>query len=96
MKFEWDLNKNAQNIQKHKLDFQDAREVFGEPYLVFEDKRFTYGEKRFIVIGNLRQRMVVLIYTMRNSVYRIISMRKANEREKRDYKDKLESLRSNE
>lgn len=74
-----------------------SREVFNEPYLVFEDKRFSYGEKRFIVMGTRQQRMVVLVCTERNQVYRVISiMRKANEREKKCYKDRLESARQNE
>lgn len=93
MKIEWNPDKNQSNRQKHMLDFEDAQEVLGETHLVFPDTRQDYGEDRFIAIGTLRGRMVVLVYTKRNDVYRIISMRKANEREQEKHKDRLESAR---
>lgn len=91
MKCEWNSNKNELNQQKHLLAFEDAQEVLEETHLVFEDNRQDYGEKRFIAIGSLRGRMVVLVYTKRGDTYRIISMRKANEREQKAYQDRLES-----
>lgn len=89
MKFEWDHNKNQVNIQKHGFDFSDAEGIFEQSYLVFEDKRKDYGEKRIIVIGWLNSRLVVLIYTKRKRNYRIISLRKANEREKKKFQNRL-------
>jgi len=89
MNFVWDDNKNLSNIEKHGLDFSDAEYVFENSHFIFEDVRQDYGEKRFTVIGWIKSRLVVLIYTKRNEQYRIISLRKANEREKKKFKDKL-------
>ena len=58
-----------------------ARTVLGGPTLTVEDDRQDYGEVRFITIGFLDDAMVVLVWTPRDDAYRIISMRRANERE---------------
>ena len=62
-----------------------AGEVFEGATLTDEDDRRNYGEDRFITIGFLDERMVILVWTPRNDACRIISMRKANEREKALY-----------
>ena len=62
-----------------------AGEVFVGATLTVEDDRRDYGEDRFITIGFLDGAMVVLVWTRRNDGYRIISMRKANERERALY-----------
>jgi len=62
-----------------------AAEVFEGPTLTVEDDRRDYGEERYITIGFLDQRMVVVVWTARNATRRIISMRKANEREQAHY-----------
>jgi len=62
-----------------------AAEVFAGPTLTVEDDRQEYGESRFITIGFLDDVMVVLVWTSRGDASRIISMRKANERERRLY-----------
>lgn len=50
-------------------------------HVTAEDARFDYGESRFTSAGVLDGRMVVIVWTPRGEVRRIISMRKANERE---------------
>ncbi|MCY3879896.1 MAG: BrnT family toxin [Rhodobacteraceae bacterium] len=62
-----------------------AAEVLAGVTLTVGDDRRDYGEARFITIGFLDGEMVVLVWTPRDDVYRIISMRKANERERRLY-----------
>ena len=62
-----------------------ADEVFAGATLTVEDDRRDYGEDRFITIGFLDGRMVVLVWTPRNDNPRIISMRRANEREQALY-----------
>ena len=62
-----------------------ADEVFEGAILTVEDDRQHYGEDRFITIGFLDGRMVILVWTPRNSTRRIISMRKSNEREQALY-----------
>lgn len=92
MKFEWDKNKNQLNYEKHGLSFEDAELVFENETISFEDDREDYGEERFITLGVLKGRVVIVVHTQRNFVTRIISMRKANEREKKIYFERLEEI----
>ena len=62
-----------------------AGDVFVDDTLTVEDARRDYGEDRFITVGFLDGTMVVLVWTPRDEAYRIISMRKANERERALY-----------
>ena len=66
-----------------------ADEVFDGATLTVEDDRQVYGENRFITIGLLDERMVILVWTLRNDRHRIISMRKTNEREQALYGPRL-------
>ncbi len=85
MSIEFDEEKRAATLEARGLDMARAGEVFEGTTLTDEDDRRNYGEDRFITIGFLDERMVILVWTPRNDVYRIISMRKANEREKALY-----------
>ncbi|MGL6210690.1 MAG: BrnT family toxin [Paracoccaceae bacterium] len=67
----------------------DAGLVFQGPTLTFEDERADYGEPRFISIGYLSTRMVFICWTPRDDAYRIISMRKTNDRETKTYRASL-------
>ena len=62
-----------------------ADEVFAGDTLTVNDDRQDYGEDRYITIGFLDKRMVILVWTPRNGAYRIVSMRKADEREQAIY-----------
>ena len=62
-----------------------ADEVFADATLTVEDDRRDYGEVRYITIGFLDDTMVVIVWTRRNDAHRIISLRRANERERRLY-----------
>jgi uncharacterized DUF497 family protein len=75
--YEWDKAKRLSNIRKHGIDFVDIPEVFDGGTVIIEDTRFDYGEPRFIVIGILNGRVVVVAYTERQDTIRIISARKA-------------------
>lgn len=55
----------------------------------FADDRYDYGEPRFITLGCLEGRVVVVAHTPRHKSSRIISMRKANEREQKNYQKRL-------
>ncbi len=90
MKFEWDENKNETNIEKHRLDFEDASDVFDSPMLVALDTRQNYGEDRWIGLGLIEYRVVVVVYTYRDTdIVRVISMRKALQHEKYQYEEFL-------
>ncbi len=72
-------------LEARGLDMARADEVFAGATLTVADDRQRYGEDRFITIGFLDGRMVILVWTPRNAAHRIISMRKANEREQALY-----------
>jgi uncharacterized protein len=69
-------------MKNRGLDFEDCAEVFAGPTYDKPDERKNYGEPRIITVGLLRERMVMVVWTPRDEGRRIISMRKANDREK--------------
>lgn len=82
--FEWDENKNRQNIKKHGFDFADAEEIFSGIVLFWPDVRKDYGESCWTGIGTIRGRTVVVAFTERDpQIIRIISLRKATRRERK-------------
>lgn len=89
MKFEWDEAKNEVNQRKHGLSFVDAPLVFAGRTLTFEDLRRLYGEPRYLTVGTLEGCVVIIAHTLRGEVTRIISMRKANARERARYQKRL-------
>lgn len=86
MKITFDPEKRRKTLEERDLDMGRAGEVFLGPCLEFPDIRFDYGEYRMLTFGKLDGRMVVLAWTDRDGSRRIISMRKANEREQKKYK----------
>ena len=86
MKIEFDQAKRDKTLLERGLDFADADSLFAGRYCTAPDLRVDYGEDRFISIGLLSGRTVVLVWTERRSARRIISMRYANEREISRYK----------
>ncbi len=89
--YEWDKEKQRKNLIEHGLSFEDAEIVFLGQHATFEDKRNDYGEPRFITFGHLKNRLVVIAHTPRKQKTRIISMRKANKREQKIYKERLKT-----
>jgi uncharacterized DUF497 family protein len=81
MRIEFDDAKRHRTLAERGLDFARSAEVFAGVNVTFSDDRADYGEPRFNTIGLLDGRMVVLAWTTRGAARRIISMRKANERE---------------
>jgi uncharacterized protein len=81
---EWDENKRVINIEKHGLDFQDAFDVLDGPCLHLP-ANVVRGEVRSLALGMLDDVCVCIIYTMRGTVLRVISMRKARWYERQRY-----------
>ena len=81
----FDPAKRLRTMEQRGLDFLDADSVLAGPTIQFPDRRRGYGEVRFVCVGWLRGRAVIVVYTERNDIRHIISMRKANEREKRRF-----------
>jgi uncharacterized DUF497 family protein len=89
MEISYDPAKRATTLEERGLDFVDAPEVFSGPVFELADDRFDYGEERYITIGMLRGRMVVLVWTLRGAARHIISMRKANDREEARFQARI-------
>lgn len=89
MRITFDPAKRALTLDKRGLDFALAGLVFSNRHMTRADDRQDYGEDRFISIGRLGRDVVVLVWTPRGDARRIISMRKANGREKAFFETKL-------
>lgn len=81
----FDPHKRHRTLVERGLDFADAVHVFAGRNYTGPDARFDYGEPRYITVGSLAGRMVVIVWTPRGALRRVISMRKANEREQAWY-----------
>ena len=90
MRITFDAVKREKTLRERGLDFARAREVFDGLTITLPDQRQDYGEPRFITVGWLDERLLVLVWTPRGLARRIISMRKANEREIDKYKQSLD------
>jgi uncharacterized protein len=89
MKIEFDPAKRALTFETRGVDMEDAPLIFAADNITFEDGRKDYGERRMTTVGILRNRMIILVWTQRGRARRIISMRKANDREKELYGKRL-------
>jgi uncharacterized protein len=78
----YDPAKRESTLRERGLDFEDAEKVFAGVTIDIPGLRREYGEPRTNTVGHLNGRMVVVCWTPRGDKRRIISMRKANEREK--------------
>jgi uncharacterized DUF497 family protein len=88
-KFEWDANKAASNIKKHGVSFEDAKSVFYDNAArLIPDPDSSEGEERFILLGKssyLKTLVVCHCYRDPENTIRIISARKADKRESKQY-----------
>jgi uncharacterized DUF497 family protein len=89
MEIEYLPSKRDATLAERGLDMARAPEIFDGATLTVEDDRQDYGETRQITIGFLDARMVVIVWTQRGTARRIISLRKANEREQKAYADRF-------
>lgn len=85
MEIEYDSAKREATLTHRGLDFARCDEVFNSVIVTNEDCRKDYGEARFVTAGILDHRAVIVVWTPRGAARRIISMRKANEREIRTF-----------
>ena len=83
MTYEWDDAKRTSNLVKHDVDFADvARFDFARAVSEVEERG---GEARYVATGYIGDRLHKLVYVTRGANLRVISLRKANSRERRDY-----------
>lgn len=84
MEIEWDESKDAENLAKHGLSLGDYSGFDMNPYVTIDDRTF-YGEVRYRAFGRIGGRGHCLIFTMRGATQRLISFRRAHEKEMRRY-----------
>ena len=86
----FDPAKRALTLKNRGLDMAEAGRIFEGNTITVEDDRRDYGETRYITAGKLDGRMVVVVWTASGAVRRIISLRKANDREQEIYGKRLD------
>ena len=89
IRFEWDPNKAFENLQKHRVAFEEAATVFGD-YLgmTVPDPDHSTEEDRFITVGSSsHNRLLMIAHTERGDSIRIISARELTPRERRQYEE---------
>jgi uncharacterized DUF497 family protein len=89
MEFEWDEEKAAANLAKHGVSFEEAKTVFDDPlYVDFYDPDHSIDEHRYIIIGESQQRQLLIVsYTERDDIVRLISAREVTRRERETYEE---------
>jgi hypothetical protein len=86
MEFEWDPEKSNRCYIERGFDFAYAAQGFFDPdRIIIKDNRYDYGENRYQMISKIQTRVFVVIFTPRYNSIRIISARKANQREVKQY-----------
>ncbi len=85
--FEWDVAKSEATFAGRGLDFAAAARVFEGDYLEREDRRLEYGERRYVVTGEVVGVLVTVVWTPRDRRRRIVSAWPASNRERREYRE---------
>jgi len=88
--FEWDPGKARQNRRKHRVSFQEAASVFGDPLsITYPDPDHSIAEQRFITVGTSSGGQVLIVaHADRNENIRIVSARKTTRGEREHYEGK--------
>jgi uncharacterized protein len=90
VRYSFDPIKRASNLRKHSFDLADAPKVIESGKTVtFEDRRFDYGEERFVTLGPLGETLVAIVTAEAEDLIRVISMRKADRHEQALYRENL-------
>jgi uncharacterized DUF497 family protein len=89
LRFEWNEQKARLNVKKHGIKFEEAKAVFRDPLAyIFDDEWHSLGEKREIIIGHdEKNRLLLVCFTERNQIIRIISARLTTKKERQDYEE---------
>ena len=90
LRFEWDPQKAARNLAKHGVSFEEAATAFGDPLgRIASDPRHSVDEERYVLLGLSRQRrLLAVMFAERGEAIRVISVRRAIPRERRDYEQR--------
>jgi uncharacterized DUF497 family protein len=87
MQFDWDKNKAKHNLSKHEVSFEEAKTVFDDPlYVDFYDPEHSEDEDRYLLVGQSnRGRLLIISYTERDNLIRLISAREVTKTERETY-----------
>ena len=91
--YEWDESKRQTNITKHGVDFTSALKFAWTDALIEVDNRHEYNEVRWVAFGPIGSRLHVMVYCERAGTIRLISLRKANQREFDYYVSKINTAK---
>lgn len=87
MDYQWDPKKAKSNLKKHGVTFSDAVTVFTDEFAITIEDDYP-DEQRFVTIGvDALSRIIVVVYTWRNDLIRIISARKTTRHERKQYEE---------
>jgi len=90
--FDWDLGNVSKN-QKHDVEPEEAEEIFfNEPLLILADDKHSKSEKRWHALGKTAKHRLLVVFTVRGKLIRIISARAMNKKERNIYES--ETIRS--
>ena len=87
--YEWDQDKAASNLEKHGVSFEEAVTLFNDPlYIDFYDPDHSIEEHRYLIMGqSTAGRLLIVSYTERDDVVRLISAREVTSAERRAYEE---------
>lgn len=89
-RFVWDEQKRDANLRKHGVDFAVVERFEFDTAVIRVDDRRNYGEMRYRAFGMIDSRLYVLVFTARGAQTRVISLRRANDRERESYAEAQE------
>ena len=89
LSFEWDDRKAQGNLRKHGISFEEASTIFGDSFAqTIHDPLHSVNEDRYVELGeSCKRRILVVVFTDRESKIRLVSARMANRRERKDYEE---------
>lgn len=89
MTFEWDPRKARENRRKHRVSFEEAATIFGDPLaLTYDDPDHSETERRFITVGTSSTKRILMVsHAERGDATRIISARVTTKRERKQYEE---------
>jgi uncharacterized protein len=85
MEYDFGPTKNQRNLEKHGMSLEAGKEFEWDTAIVWEDARKAYPERRFEAVGYIGNRLHVLVFCLPSNQLRVISLRKANQREVKHY-----------
>ena len=93
MRFEWDEAKRRSNLRDHEIDFAAIvwEKFFDGETVTRMDDRFDYGERRYLTLGLLKGKVVAVVHTEHDGIFRLISARKASKNEQDIYFTKVKN-----